>query len=443
MNESKDAPTEASAGSLFRNSYFKRLWPASILSSAGSSIGLISILWLVYSSTGSAVDVAILGIIGVVPRVGFGLLAGGLADRMSKTHLMLFGDFLRASFLILLSASLILTGFHFTIVVMAAFFLGVGQSIFRTSISSFIPSVVEPELLGKANGLFATSQEIFGIIGSPLGGILIAFIGVPLTLSINAATYLISGIFTLSVIVTQRRKRTDAEPISQEREPLLREIYEGIAYVRSERALLKLTLSSLAGNFFLSLFFTFIIVYVKTILLQGPFVLGVLSGLVSAGFVIGSLIVGWTKLERKFGIWYAIGWGIGGLAISGVLFSHNIVTVGLSILVVGLGGGFGNTVFFTGVQRFVPPKLLGRYLSIDEVGSLAANPAGQASGGFVISFFGINTDFLIASLGTAISMFILLIFPDIRSLKLADNANEAHNQNDQVLEEEELENWVP
>lgn len=422
---------------LFNNRYFKRLWPASILSSAGSSIGMISILWLVYATTGSAIDIAILGIVGMVPRVGFGLLAGGLADRMSKTHLMLIGDFLRAAFLILLSGWLFLSGFNFLIVVVAAFFLGVGQSIFRTTVSAFIPSVVDHEHLGKANGLFTTSQEIFGIVGSPLGGILIAIIGVPFTISINAVTYLISGIFTLSVIGLQRRNKNTFVSETSAREPLLKEISAGISYVRRERALLKLTLSSFAGNFFLSLFFTFIIVYVKSVLNQGPLVLGILSGLASVGFAIGSLLVGWTNVERKFGFWYAIGWGIGGIAISGTVLAPDVWTVGLSILVVGLGGGFGNTVFFTGVQRFVPANLLGRYLSIDEVGSLAANPAGQASGGFVISLLGINLDFIIASIGTAASMLILLLFRDVRDLHLDDGTKIRHMAiGEDVIEQE-------
>lgn len=421
MVRGKEKKSSVATRELLGNPYFKRLWSASILSSAGSSLGMISILWLVYVSTGSAYDVAILGIVGIIPRVVFGLLAGGLADRMSKTHLMLIGDFLRAAFLILLTTSLLLYGFHFPIVIVAAFFLGVGQSIFRTSVSAFIPSVVEHEQLGKANGLFTTSQEIFGIVGSPLGGILIAIAGVPFTLSINAATYIISGIFTLSVMLLQRRTNVETLAVSETREPLLKEISAGISYVRSEKALLKLTISSFAGNFFLSLFFTFIIIYVKSVLLQGPFVLGILSGLISLGFAGGSLIVGWTKVEKKFGLWYAIGWGIGGMAISGFVLAPDLIIAGVFILIVGMGGGFGNTVFFTGVQRFVPPHLLGRYLSIDEVGSLAANPAGQASGGLVISLLGINIDFLIASIGTTLSMLGLLLFHDVRALRLGDS----------------------
>lgn len=88
----------------------------------------------------------------------------------------------------------------------------------------------------------------------------------------------------------------------------------------------------------------------------------------------------------------------------------------LFIFAIGIGGGFGNTVFITGVQKYVPERMLARYLSIDEVGSLAANPAGQASGGFIISALGISTVYIIASIGTFLPMLALLLMPDVRGL---------------------------
>lgn len=52
---------------------------------------------------------------------------------------------------------------------------------------------------------------------------------------------------------------------------------------------------------------------------------------------------------------------------------------------IGFGGGFGNMVFMTGGQKYVPSKMPARHLSIDEVGSFAAGAAGRASGGFLIA----------------------------------------------------------
>ena len=398
---------------------------------------MIAIIWLVYTRTGSAIDIALLGIAGVVPRVGFGLISGGLADRYSKSHLMLIGDFIRAAFLFALAFSLVIINFNFSIVLLSAFMLGIGQSLFRTSITSFLPSAVEPEMLGKANGLFSTSEEVFAIIGSPLGGILIALIGIAPTIAINAATYFISGIFTVSVIFLQLR---DSRVWKSEKknEPLVKEIAAGMSYVRKERALLKLTISSFAANFFLSLFFTFLIIFVHDVLLQGALVFGILSAAASIGVALGSLLVGWTRVESRFGIWYSIGWGLGGVAILGVVLVPSVISMGIFLFAVGLGGGFGNTVFFTGVQKYVPRDLLGRFLSIDEVGSLAANPAGQASGGFVIAYLGINLDFVIASLGTATSILMLLLFRDVRALRTGDaGANGNDGEGSKLLEDEE------
>lgn len=101
-----------------------------------------------------------------------------------------------------------------------------------------------------------------------------------------------------------------------------------------------------------------------------------------------------------------------------MVFFPGTVPAAAFIFISTIFGGFGNTAFFTGVQRYVPNEILGRYLSIDEVGSLAASPAGQVAGGLIIAAYGINFDFVLAAIGTAVFSFSLLLFSDVRSLKV-------------------------
>lgn len=396
---------------------FSRLFSASLFSSVGSSAGIIAIIWLVYSTTGSAVDVALIGIAGVVPRVAFGLFSGGLADRYSKTRLMILADFLRASMLFVLIATLISGTFILSLVLGSVFVLGIGQSIFTVSTNSFVPDTVESDQLSTANGLLSSSQTMMAVAGSPLGGVLVSVAGVPVTLLLNALTYVVSGtlIFTVG-----RRSVSTAEPDTSDssKRSFFREISEGLQYVRKERGLLKLTLASFVGNFFTSLFFSFIVIYVSDVLFQGSVVFGILSAATGAGFGAGALLAGRRKFERRFGIWFCLGWGISGLSILGLVILPFTIPAAVFVFIIGLGGGFGNTVFFTGVQKFVPRRMLARYLSIDEVGSLAASPGGQASGGFMIASLGISLVYLIASLGIMGSLISLLLFRGVRELSV-------------------------
>lgn len=401
---------------IFHNKVFTGLFSASVFSSLGSSAGIIAIIWLVYSITGSAVDVAFVGMAGVIPRVLFGLLSGGLADRHSKTGLMIIADFLRALMLIVLIVTLFFGTFLLPLVLVSVFVLGIGQSMFTVSTNSYVPQAVDPDQLSTANGLLASSREMLSIAGSPLGGILVSVVGVPATLVLNAGTYIASGLLIYAMGRESPEKLSGEESDDHVKSSLIRDISEGFSYVKKERGLLKLTLASFVANFFTSLFFSFIVVYVKDILLQGAFVFGIMSAAIGAGFGIGALLAGRWKFEKRFGVWFSIGWSITGLSILGLILIPHTVPIIFILILAGLGGGLGNTVFFTGVQKFVPRRMLARYLSIDEVGSLAASPGGQASGGFMIASFGIGLVYVIASIGIMGSLMSLLAFKDVREL---------------------------
>lgn len=329
---------------------------------------------------------------------------------------MITADAFRAATLILFALTLVFGGFSLPVVLAATFIVGLGQSLFRPSINSFLPVVVSKEQLGTANGLFLAAESVTGIIGGPLGGFLILISGVAATLLLNGASYVVSLI--MIIVVARSLTGKGVVRASHAEGSFIQQVRAGLSYINKERTLLKLTIGSFAGNFFLLLFFTFLPVYVINVLAQNALVLGVIGASGGAGFGAGSLLVGRVHSERRFGLWYAAPWGVAGLCISGLVLFPSTAAAAAFAFVLGIFGGFGNTTFFTGVQMYVPNNLLGRYLSLDEVGSLAAGPAGQIAGGLIIAAYGINLDFLLASLGTAAFGFGLLLFPDVRRLKV-------------------------
>ncbi|MCL4355451.1 MAG: MFS transporter [Nitrososphaerota archaeon] len=404
--------------SLLRQRAFGGLWTGSVASSFGSAAGLLAINWLVYTVTKSALDVGFIGVAGVIPRIVFGVFAGTLADRYSKLRLMIVADAFRAGTMVVFALTLALFGFNLYVVLAAVFLLGMGQSLFRPSINSFLPQAVRKEQLGAANGLFTAAQEVTSIAGSPIGGILIAVVGVAATLAINGASYVVSALMVVFVALSVSSRGASRGEGQQKQPPFLDQLRGGFTYVNGERGLLKLTLASFGANFFLSLFFTFLVIYVTEVLHQSAFIFGAFGAAGGAGFGLGSLLVGRLHPERRFGVWFAAPWGMAGLAILGLVFFPGTVAATAFVFVSTFFGGFGNTAFFTGVQSYVPHEVLGRYLSIDEVGSLAASPAGQLAGGLIIAGYGINADFVLAAVGTAVFAFGLLLFSDVRSLKV-------------------------
>ena len=69
----------------------------------------------------------------------------------------------------------------------AAFALGIGETLYDTAAQSVLPAVVPRDLFSRANGrLYAVELTMNQFVGPPLGGILIV-VSVPLALASSAA----------------------------------------------------------------------------------------------------------------------------------------------------------------------------------------------------------------------------------------------------------------
>lgn len=402
----------------------RALLSSTLFSSSGTSIGNVTILWLIFTRTNSPFDIALMGISALLPRVSLGLFIGGILNRYNKRILIALSGLIRAFVSGFLVVSLLIVGFNLIFTLMTVFVLGFGRSVSRIGTNTILPATVSHENLGKANGSMAFAEEISEIIGNPVGGVITAFSGVIFPLLLSVLLFLTSAIILLKLLSNFKYENQTMLADRVEKSPLLLDIREGISYVTKERVLLLLTISSVTGNFFTSMFLPFIVVYVTRLLSMGVIAFGILNGLIGAGFGIGALFAGRSKCDRKFPFYFTVSWGIGEILILGLVLSPQIITASLFLFLWGLCAGFGDTVFSTGIQKFIPPRLLSRFWSIDETFSLTAAPAGQASGGILIQSLGVSPVFIIASFGGSISSLILILFAKIRRFKLDHAVNE-------------------
>jgi MFS family permease len=84
---------------LWRNPAFVVFWLSRTISFAGTGITTVVLPVLVFRLTGAPVAVAALNVLEAGPYIAFGLLAGALADRLSRKAMMVTGDAAAASLL--------------------------------------------------------------------------------------------------------------------------------------------------------------------------------------------------------------------------------------------------------------------------------------------------------------------------------------------------------
>lgn len=392
---------------------YRYLWTGSVVASLGTAIGGVVLLWAVFSTTGSPLDVALLGVVGFLPTVVFGILAGALIDRTDRRRLMIACDLGRLVALGLLAGYTLLAGVNLVAILAAAFVVATFSAVFRPTTNAVIPALLGATEMTDGNGLLLAGTTVGGFVGSPIGGILILAIGVVGGLAVNAVAFGFSAaMISLMVIPMAHREstRTDGG-----RPSLLSDVGEGLRYLRSQRVLLAATLGGMAANFFIAIFGQFLVVYATVQLHAGATGFGLLVAASFGSFGLGGLLAGRVGADRAPGVWYPATWAIGTACIVGVGLVSNLPAAVILTLGFGVFGGIGNTTFLSAVMRTVPPSMLGRYFATDEAGSFAMIPAGQIAGGFLILAIGVSATFVIAGVAGFVASAFLLLFPSVRA----------------------------
>ena len=105
-------------------------------------------------------------------------------------------------------------------------------TFFDAADNAYLPTIVERERLLEANSALAASGSVAEFAGFGISGILVQLLTGPITIVINAVTYLVSAVLLLTV------RHTEAPPPPREdREPVLDEIRQGLRLVRHDPVL--------------------------------------------------------------------------------------------------------------------------------------------------------------------------------------------------------------
>ncbi len=191
---------------LFQNSGYFRVFNAGLGSTAGSAIASICLIWIVWSDTGSALDIGLLGTANLVAAISFSVFGGTLVDRYDRRRLMILSDLSRAAALGLVVVVLLREGFNFPVLLGASFVLGAFSTLFNPAEQSVIPLLVPPELVADANGLVRSSRSTVQFVGASIGGVLIVTLGPVSGVGVNVLTFLLSAALLTGMHVSSPRR---------------------------------------------------------------------------------------------------------------------------------------------------------------------------------------------------------------------------------------------
>lgn len=372
---------------------FVRFWAASTISDFGTYVTTLALQVLVVTTlAGTVTDVGVVNAARWLPYLVLGLVAGVVADRMRRRPLLVGTDLARAVLLGVIPL-LALTGV-LTVPLLAAVMVAFGTlSLFNDAAhQSFLPRLVPRRLLTPANARLEQSTAMAQTTGPVLAGGLVSWLGAPLAVLVDAASYLASGLLTARVRAEDPPPAAPASPTpprAPARPAIVSEAREGLSWVYRHRTLRPLALATHAWFLCFSILNTVYVPFALRDLGFDAFVLGVTFALAGVGALVGTGLS--TRLSRALGVCPTIagsrGFEAAGFAIVALAPAAGgwpaVAMVGAGQLLFGFGFGAQGPIEMSYRQSVTPDRLQGRMNSTMRSMNRAAIVVGAPLGGLV------------------------------------------------------------
>lgn len=347
------------AASLWRDRNFMTMWSGQALSQFGAQLTELAVPVLaVLLLQATELEVGVLSAANVAAFLLVGLPAGAWIDRMRKRHVMIAADLVRAIALAvvpLLWLAGVLEIWHLIVV---AAIVGVATVFFDVSYQSIVPSLVRSDQIAEANGKLQATYELANIAGPGVGGWLIGIVTAPFAVLATAGTYLVSA---LALVFT--RDHEDRAPT--EHGPILRDIWEGLRFVFTEKLLRRIVGTTGASNFFSTISMTLLPLFLLRELGFSPAAMGVVFSLGAVGGLVGAMatphIVRWIGEARAIPV-SSLGFSLVAmlLPVAAMVPSIAFPLLIAQSFVVTFTVLLYNITQVTFRQRITPSRLLGR-----------------------------------------------------------------------------------
>jgi MFS family permease len=347
------------------------------ISAFGDAITFTALPLLVLALTGSGLMMGIVGALGMLPDLFFGMVAGALADRGDRRRMMLLADLGRAALTALIPLSVLLGGPTIAVILVVVAPLSVLRALFIAGYTASVPMLVGRTDLGRALSIFETVYSFGFILGPVIAGFLAATIGPGPTLAIDAASFALSSL-AIAFMRRDLRAPADRPPAS-----LTADIREGIDFILGHAVLRSMILLWGLVAITTAPQVTILAVLVTRDRGYDEAVLGLVLAAFGIGTVVGALLT--ARLKRRPVAPFMLGGtaGIGLLALV-IAVSDRIPVL---LAAAGAAGVCQSLVFLTYITartNYSPDALLGRVGSTARTISLGLQPIGMLVGGLLI-----------------------------------------------------------
>lgn len=409
----------------FRHSSYRRLGSALVLTSFGSGVWIVALVWEVIRIGGGPAQLSVVSTASAVGVLLPALLGGVVADRVPQKLILLAVaavEIAGMALVAVLSWTDLTQVWHLAAV---SFVTGMAMAFYYPAYSAWLPALVPESDLMAVNGFEGMVRPTVGqALGPGVAGLVVGAASSSAALSIAAGANVL-GLLVLTLVPLTAVRRELAEPgpggAAHAVATALADMREGFVYmVRTPWLLATLLFASVMILAMMGPLEVLVPFLIKDELGGGPGDHAWVMAMFGIGGAVGSLVMASLRMPRRYLTWMNLMWGIGCLPFLVVGFATAVWQVAAAAFVLGALFSAPMVIWGTLLQRRVPPALLGRVASLDFFVSISLMPVSMAVAGPVSEWLGLATTFAIAALVPGVAAVVAIVWAKLPADELAN-----------------------
>ena len=424
---------------VFSNRNFRLVFLGALVSELGALLYSFAVSFYILEISGNSAFLQglYLALCGASMLV-FTPIGGVLGDRFNKAKIMYLCDYVKGGTILLATALMLVfrePDAHIGILFALGILGNAVSGIFTPAAGALFPHIVKEEQLQQANAYFSVKNSLVNILGVILAGILYAALPVLTLFILVGVCFVASGVSEMLI-----RYAHQPAPEQLTLKVAVRDMRDGVAYLKTKKAIMAVIGAILFINFFFApVTGNFIPYFIKTDLASAPSYLldhvltpelwsSVFSVCFGVSSLIGAAILSARKQEEKCGYKTAVRLCIiaafvialtvcywqfvdRGAAVNGFLIAFCLGGLAMGFLI-----SFINIPLATAMMRVVDKDKLSKVTSITSIGSQGMIPVASVLAGVILQALGSTALLAFCSLGFSLTAILMLINRQVREI---------------------------
>ncbi|MEV4168346.1 MFS transporter [Nonomuraea sp. NPDC049709] len=369
---------------------FITLMAANALSVTGSMLSILAIPWFVLEITGSAVLTGVASFATTFPIVISAAFGSALVDRLGFRVTSVLSDLASGLIVLAVPALYLTTGLSYPLLLLLLFVRWLAATPGETARKAMLPDLagIAGVRIERATAAYDGVYRGAAMVGAPLAGVLILWLGPSLLLLVDGVTFLLSALFIAVGVPRVRRQRGESGGY-------VSDLRAGLTFLRHDRLQLSATAMIVVVNLLDTGVTQVLLVLYARDVAGDPRAFGLLTGVLGAGAVAGTIVYGTAGDRLPMRLTYGLCFLMAGVPRVLVLAVGAPFPAVLAVTAVsGFAAGAINPIL--GILQYdrIPAPMRARVIGTMTAAAYAGMPVGGLLAGSLTTLTGLDATLL-------------------------------------------------